>query len=110
MALVQARATGGARKRRSTTPNKELSATLKLNDADPVSDFSIAKIVFKERYGEEEETHTIDFERKAFIQDDTESGSKLTAEFRVGDDIVAAKEEEKIQITTYNIVLRPRGN
>jgi len=89
----------GLRKRRSTDPTKTLSAMVQLTDADPESDFKITKIEFKERYGDEEETHVVDLVRKVLIEDPSDSGSKLTAEF-----------EEANRVVTYKIVLRPSGN
>jgi len=118
----------GSRKRRSTQPDiepdaepeeaaKELSANLVLIDASPGSEFKISKIEFKEVYADNEEVHTIDFERRAFIPDPDKQGCQLTAEFEEDGNFVPAtimqpegEEEEEDEIETLTIVLRPRNN
>jgi len=98
----------GNRKKRSSQPDKELGATLNIFDADPISDFVITKIEFKEMYGDQSETHLVDFERKTFIPDPNKSGGQIKTEFKVDDEVVPHT-VEKNPVTTYKIVLKPRG-
>jgi len=98
----------GNREKRSSQPAKELGATLNIFDADPISDFVITKIEFKEMYGDQSETHLVDFERKAFIPDPNKSGGQIKTEFKVDDEVVPHT-VEKNPVTTYKIVLKPRG-
>jgi len=104
-----ARHDGGGRKKRSSQPDKEFGATLNIVDSDQNSDFVITKIEFKEMYGGQMETHLVDFERKAFIPDPNKSGSQMKTEFTVNNKVVPSTVEEN-PVTTYKIVLRPRGN
>ena len=97
------------RRRRSNVPEEEVGATLRLTDADPNSDFVVTKIEFKERYGDKEETHVVDFERKTFFQDSGKSGSKLSAEFEINGEVIPVIEDVN-KVVTYKIVLRPKGN
>lgn len=91
------------RKRRSTEPVTDLSAKLQITDADPNSDFVITRIEFKEFYGDNEETHFIDFEKEALVEDPNSSGSELTADF-------VEEDTTPEPVTTIKIVLKPRGN
>jgi len=99
-----------SRRKRSNVPEKELGARLNIIDADPDSEFRISKIEFKELYGDQMETHVVDFERKAFVPDPCDSGSQLTTEFRVNDEVVPSTvDQNPVITTTYKIVLKPRG-
>jgi len=99
-----------SRRKRSNAPEKELGARLNIIDADPDSEFRISKIEFKELYGDQMETHVVDFERKAFVPDPCDSGSQLTTEFRVNDEVVPSTvDQNPVTTTTYKIVLKPRG-
>merc|ERR1719450_895195 len=88
------------RRKRSAEPCNTLSARLQINDADPTSEFMITKIEFKERYGGNEETHWVDFEKEKLIQDPNKSGSQMTARF----------EDDANEVKTYRIVLKPKVN
>merc|ERR1712107_381033 len=94
------------RRKRSTVPKKELGAQLHLIDTDASSDFVITKIEFKEFYGDQEETHVVDFEKEELLQDPSASGCKLAAEFTSES---GYGDKDEVEVVTYNIVLTPRG-